>query len=456
MSYQQILKRLSALEVEVVVLREENAMLKAENKTLKKKVMTLEKQLDQSREKLSKNSSNSSIPPSQDPFRKKRSSSLREKSGKKSGGQEGHKGEFLKMSEAPDKIVEHHIEKCKHCNESLSTTKDVLVRRQVIDIPSIQPIITEHRIYKTQCTCCGTTNKSSFPQDVQGSVSYGNNVEQLIAYLNVRQYMPYNRIKEFLSQYCSIDMSEGTIDNKLNKLSNKFSVVYESIRKQVEQQSWLGSDETSMIVDGKTHWMWVWQNEQLSYLRASPSRGFTTAQTTFPNGLLESILVSDRLGAQLKQDASDNQVCIAHLLRELKSHLDAGRVHWFKDFKTLLFDAINLGKQIDYQKHDQFRAQISKLEYRKSELLNQELIQDTFAHSMQKQMKKVADKLFTFLYYEDVPSDNNSSERAIRNAKVKQKVSGMFKTQRGMQIFAILRSIIDTGIKRGFDVFTTL
>jgi len=96
------------------------------------------------------------------------------------------------------------------------------------------------------------------------------------------------------------------------------------------------------------------------------------------------------------------------------------------------------------------------LEYRKSELLNQELMQDSFAHSMQKQMKKVADKLFTFLYYEDVPSDNNSSERAIRNAKVKQKVSGMFKTQRGMQIFAILRSIIDTGIKRGFDVFTTL
>lgn len=455
MSFKDILKRLESLEIEVVVLRRKSASDDATIARLNKRVETLEKKLEKANQKLQKDSSNSSIPPSQDPFRKKKDTSLRTKSGKKPGGQPGHKGTHLQMSDHPDHIEEYRIDTCEYCNMQMEGKEDLLSRRQVIDIPPIKPIITEHRVYQSTCTCCGKLNKGEFPSDVKGHVSYGTGIDHLIVYLNVRQYISYSRIKEFLYQYCSIDLSEGTIENKIKKVTENCLEVYEQLRLQITKQTWAGSDETSIVVDGKKHWLWVWQNNWVTYLKASDSRGFVTVENTFPQGLLNTILVSDRLAAQLKQETAGNQICIPHLLRDIKGHLDAGRTTWFEEFKQLLLNAMILKKEAVFDS-DEYTEKLLELELRKSELLNKELQYDSFSFAMQKQMKKVEQYLFTFLYHQEVPPDNNSSERAIRNAKVKQKVSGMFKGATGLQCFAVLRSIIDTGIKRGMDALTVL
>lgn len=455
MKYTELIKRFEALEIEVVVLRQKSAADDATIARLNKKVSVLEKKLEKANNKNRKNSTNSSIPPSQDPFRKKKNTSLRTKSGKKTGGQPGHKGTHLKMNEHPDVIEDHKVSSCEFCNSKMMGFQDLLGRRQVIDIPPIEPIVTEHRVYQCACSGCGKLNRSKFPQGVKGNVSYGAGIDNLIVYLNVRQYMSYSRIKEFLYQYCSINLSEGTIENKINKLTKNCLEVYDQLRLQISKSFWAGSDETSVVVDGKKHWLWVWQNDYITYLKASNTRGFVTVENTYPDGLLDTIIVSDRLAAQLKQKTAGNQICIPHLLREIKGHLDAGRTKWFKDFRNLLLDATALKKKYDFGSKE-YLEKIAHLELRKSELLNIELVYDSFSFTMQKQMKKVEHYLFTFLYFKEVPPDNNSSERAIRNAKVKQKVSGMFKAFNGMNCFAILRSIIDTGIKRGLDALAVL
>ena len=146
-----------------------------------------------------KNSSNSSIPPSQDENRPKRTNSLREKSNKKVGGQKGHKGKTLEMIKNPDKVIDLFPRYCEKCNNPLSTiTPEHIASRQVVDIPPIQAIYTEYRTYKKQCSC-GCQTISKFPENITNHISYGENIESLIAYYHTRQYVPYQRMQEIFN-----------------------------------------------------------------------------------------------------------------------------------------------------------------------------------------------------------------------------------------------------------------
>ncbi len=151
------------------------------------------------------------------------------------------------------------------------------------------------------------------------------------------------------------------------------------------------------------------------------------------------------------------QVCLAHLLREIKgARQNNEKAEWLEEFKSLLLDIIQLKKNINYECLDQYQEPIVALHQRKDKLLEASLQQGTTAYAFQKSMKKVSPHLLTCLSHKDVPPDNNASERAIRNAKVKQKVSTMFKTMMGMETFAVLRTIIDTAIKKGLDPLATI
>jgi transposase len=451
----ELRKQLKASRAEVEALKiklsKSNIRIKEleiENKQLKAKLAKYEVKRD---------SSNSSIPPSQDPFRKK-NTSLRKSSGKKSGGQKGHKGHHLKMVEHPDQVVDVKVDLCSSCRQSLTLGDHHLYRTyQVTDIPPVKPQVTEYRVYQAHCPCCG--NKEVAPHNRPGKspTSYGSNIEALVGYLSVRQYLPFNRIVEFLNNCFGIKMSEGTVQNILIRLSKKSEPTYLALHQQLSTCKVLGSDETGMNVNGKQHWLWTWQNEKITWIAAAKSRGFKVVEDLFPNGLQQSIMVSDRLAAQLKQNVAGRQVCLAHLLREIKGAVqNNAKAEWLKEFKSLLLDTIQLKKHIDYEYLDQYQEQIVALHQRKDQLLEVELQQGITAHAFQKSMKKVSAHLLTCLSHKDVPPDNNASERAIRNAKVKQKVSTMFKTMVGMETFAVLRTIIDTAIKKGLDPLATI
>ena len=407
--------------------------------------------------KTPKNSGNSSLPPSHDLFRFK-NQSLREKSDKKSGGQPGHKGETLLMSPNPDKIIEHWPDtKCPQCGKVHTGEPDRIIgKRQVIDIPNIKASIIEHQILQTTCNC-GYVLAGNFPADVSAPVQYGNNLITLTAYLSSRQYVPYARLSELINSITTISMSEGTIYNLLNKAANITLPIYESIKEEVGKASTVGGDESGIKVNNKNHWAWTWQTILATYIVITNSRGFVTVKNTFPDGFPNATYVSDALSAQLKTVAKRHQLCLAHLLRELKYFEETYHHKWVIEMTDLLKSAIALKNRMTERQYTEPLEERNRILHKFGILINQLLpdkVEKIFP--FQRRLKKRKDEVFNFLFYPNVPYDNNASEQSIRTIKVKQKVSGSFRSERGSEIFAILRSVFDTTIKKGGNPFETI
>lgn len=403
-----------------------------------------------------KNSGNSHIPPSASLGKPLRNQSLREKSEKKAGGQSGHEGSTLAFSAVPDAIISHVPGYCHYCGDDLSDFPAIPINeRQVIDIPIPAPICTEHRTFAKTCSC-GMINKGEFPANVKAKVQYGTHIEALSAYLNIRQYMPYGRIQEFYSQVMGLKISQGGIAGSLQRFTGKAMPLYEEIKNRVEKATCIGTDETGAKINGKTHWYWTWQNPELTFIVQSPGRGFKTIEETFANGLPNALLVHDRWAAHFKCESLGHQICLAHLFRDLNYVHQVHQSDWALSLKSVLKQAITLSKETCFDGLSP-NALRDKLEALLNDLLQLQLPdKDKLAIKLQKKLRRISTFILCFLHYNNVPPDNNGSERAIRNIKVKQKISGGFRSNSGADGFAILRSVIDTTIKSGKNVFDEL
>ena len=325
-----------------------------------------------------------------------------------------------------------------------------------MDIPPVEPEYTEHRIYQKTCRC-GHITKSDFPQGVNTPVSYGNNVESLIGYLHSRQYIPFDRMREIFHDLFTLPISEGGLHYILNRLAAKALPAYELIRNKIANSKVVGTDETGVKINGKKHWYWTWQNKKFTFIAISENRGFETIRKNFSQGFPKSILMHDCWKSHFQTQVHTHQLCLAHLFRELNYFTERYKDSWPGRLKKILKEAIEVKKQMrtgDYYQNYRPRSNIeSLLDALLSEVVNErhkELV------SFKKRMVKYRAYLLNFLHYPNVPPDNNGSERAIRNVKVKQKISGQFKAMAGAKQFAVLRSITDTAIKNGKNVFNEL
>ena len=421
---------------------------------LLERVAALEKELALLRN--GRKSSTSSTPSSQDIGSSNRKS-LREPSNRKSGGQPGHQGSTLEMKAEPDKM-EHYIPLfCKSCGEKLEATAELTERRQEIVLPPIEPQYVEHCSYTIKCGHCGDYTTARMPEHLTNNIQYGKNIEALIGYLSVSHYIPYQRITQLLHDCFNLPISEGSIDNILERLREKSGYVYELIKRKIEESTVVGSDETGTHIQGKKGWFHVWQTTLLTYIESSWERSYKSIQKVFEKGLPASILVSDCWAAQLKTPANTHQLCIAHLLRELNNFIDALQCQWSVQMKTLLLHALEIKKEkqpIAYYCPD---PKVQLIEKQLDDLL---CIPITDKHkkiqAFIKRLMKNRKYLLTFLYHPKVPSDNNGSERAIRNAKVKTKVSGGFRSEQGAERFVVLRSVVDTARKNKQNPFHAL
>ena len=405
-------------------------------------------------------SSNSHLPPSKDLASTiKRNQSLRERSTRPIGGQKGHKGHTLQMVAHPTQVEDLVSAYCNKCGGSLdSSSKQLVSRRQVFDIPVIEPEIIEYRQYGIICDC-GHLQKADYPEYVTNHVQYGKNLQSLVIYQSIYQYMPFKRLQDFFDKVMGVCLSKGTLENILRRSALKAESTYQKLRKVVEVSLFVGSDETGAKVKGKKSWFWVWQTALVTYMLAACSRSKKVIEDTFPDGLPNAIVCSDRLAAQLSTVSKGSQICLVHLLRDLNFLIEKEKTPWAKEFKQLLKDAIALKQeQVQYQRGD---PRTKDIEDRTDRLLSDsfaELGWGKEAHhktmTFFKAMVKLRECLFVFLYNADVPPDNNASERAVRPIKVKMKISGQFKSLQ--QEFAILRSIVDTAIKNGQPVFEAI
>ena len=449
------LREIERLTKENEELRKENQQLKEIIQVLLSKIASLEERL--SRYENPKNSRNSSIPPSHDYSRVPKTRSLREPSGKKTGGQPGHEGTTLEMVEKPDEFIKHIPQFCTFCGFDMRHIHAELVEcRQEVDLPVIQPVYIEHQMFQKTCTC-GKKVVAGFPDGIPPGISYGQNVESLAAYMNARQFVPFHRLAEMFRYVFHIPISEGTLVKAVHRVAEKAIPAYELIRTRAKAAAVIGGDETGMKINGQKGWFWTLQGKFFTYIIASLNRGAQTLYDHFPKGFAFSVLVHDCLRLYFKVPAVAHQICLAHLLREFNHIHDCYRIPWATDFKQLLLEAMVFKKTLlseDYPK-----TLIRRIEFEKRlDGLLQEPIdkKHTIAKSLQNRLVRHRHHILTFLYYREVPPDNNGSERAIRNVKVKQKISGQFKSFAGAESFAILRSIIDTAIKNKLNPLQSL
>jgi transposase len=442
-------KRIIELEAIVASLTQQNAELLT-------KISVLEAKL--SHYLTRKDSNNSSIPPSQDPHRIKRTESLREKTGRKAGGQPGHDGACLEMSAEPDDIVVHKPSSCSCCGRDLSSiASEFIGKRQVIDLPPVKPVITEHQIYGKRCLC-GHLTESEYPQEAHSAVCYGNRIQGLTAYLHARQYVPFERMREMYGNIFGLCISSGTLVNMVHSFADKAKYAYDEILRRITHSKVVGADETGVCVSGKNHWAWVFQTPVATYIYPDPSRGKKVIDKLFPDGFPQTTLVHDCWSPYFGVSTARHQICTAHLLRELK-YLDKrySEQRWTADFRNLLHKALELKKTL--RKEDYFKpvAQRTLLEEELDLLLGGTINE---AHKklivFKARIEKYRNHLFRFLYHYAVPPDNNASERAVRTFKVKQKVSGLFRAKEGVDAFAVIRSVIDTTIKNAQNVWDAL
>ncbi len=407
--------------------------------------------------KRGRKSTTSSTPSSQD-YTRSNTYNSRKKSERKSGGQKGHKGNSLTMSTKPDETI-HYVPKfCNDCGMPLNSLKVRFSRRrQEIIIPPISPQYIEHQSYKCTCENCGTTTESKMPKHLKANIQYGQNIQSLVTYLSVYQYLPAKRLTQFLNDFYNIKMSQGTLFNILSSMSNKAEPTYKEIQQRLTIAKYVGGDETGAHINKDKAWFWIFQNDLLTFIRASSSRAYQVIKETFPKGFPMSVYVSDSLPAQLKINSLAKQLCLAHLLRELKKFEEVFDSQWAIQLKALFKKAISYKKKMQETHYSTTNQIVEDYENELSKLLEVDIsTMHKKEQAFVRRLRKRRNSIFTFLYYKEVPPDNNASERGIRNIKVKMKISNQFKSYEFAQYFAVIRSVIDTTIKNGQDVFTAL
>jgi transposase len=449
---EQILEELLSLRAEVILLRAENASLRLQVSSLTQEVSSLTYQLEQS--KIKKNSHNSSIPPSQDISRK--NTSLRTSSGKPIGGQLGHEGKTLLFDKSPTDVIDLMPTLCSSCGESLASTEGVFTqRRQLIDIPPVQISCTEYRQFSKQCSCCGNKEAANFPKEVSNYIQYGTNIQTMAVYNWQHQYLPFKRLQQWFYDIFSLKISKGTLENMIRRVASSMQPSYQQIQQQIALATCVGADETGVSINGKNNWIWVWQNEFYTFLSCSASRGFKTIEALFPEGFINAILVSDRWKAQLATNAASHQLCLAHLLRDTNYVIDTEpSCNFATDLKALFQQAI--AQKNSFVESSTENITCKKIEAELDKLLAQNIDPTKYpnATTLQKSLINYRNYVFKFLYHQEVPFENNASERSIRMIKVKEKISGGFKSLQ--DAYCTIKSVVDTATKNEINPYITI
>ena len=426
-------------------LSEENEALRVENERLHK-LLTENKEVK-------KTSRNSNLPPSSD-LDKDNRTNKRPNSDKPSGGQPGHKGHTLEMVEQPNKIIPSIPKICFKCGKPLDLqTKILNSSRQVFDVPKVQHTVNQFDSFKIICNC-GACNIGQFPDYVKAKTQYGQGLRSWISYLNAYQFISYNRIKDFFKVAFNINLSEGTIFKAIKRTAFKAKGLYQFIQKFITHADVVGADETVIRVNGKKYYIWVWQNNKATFIVAADNRRKDNIYQYFPHGFPCATLVSDRYAAHLSTPANMHQICWAHIIRHCQFLIESENNQWVHD----LIDIYQMAKHLEKLKNTTNKKgmKAKRLEDSMNELLLRHIDPDKFPKSLilQKSLLENREALFNFVYHKKIPSHNNASEIAIRNFKVKMKVSGQFKS--AQNYFVVIRSLIDTLIKNNKPIFDSL
>ena len=420
------------------------------------------------RDELAKDSHNSSQPPSSDGLKKPRTRSLRQKGQRPKGGQPGHQGNTLKMVAEP-----HRVTSCPHCQTDLSDIEPMgYEKRQVFDVPPVRLKVTEHQAEIKQCPDCGQPVKGEFPAHVTQPAQYGPRLKAQASYLNNYHFIPLARTEELLTDFYGQSPTEPVIIEANQQLVQQTQPSRASIKQQLIAADVANFDESGLRVEGKLHWLHVVSTPELTLYHVHPKRGQAGMEA---GGILPQFqggAVHDHWSAYLKFDNCQHYFCNAHHLRELQFILEQYQQTWAAEMAQLLLDikaevegtpppAMSLSPQ----RLAHYEAEYDKLIAKGLEANPPSDNPPPKKRGRPKQSppKNLLDRLqahksgvLAFMYDFRVPFDNNLAERDVRMVKIKQKVSGTFRTQSGADNFCAIRSYISTVRKQGHNVIDAI
>lgn len=446
---------------------EELRISREENKALKEKIAELER-------RLKKDSSNSNNPPSTDRFvRKPKPKSERGKSGKKTGGQPGHQGITLYPTDHPDEIKYYNVEQCQSCNHDLSAIESIdFTARQECDIPPIKPIITEHRMVSKKCPKCKKVNVAEGPNELTQPIQYGPRISAVAAYLHYYQLLPIKRSQELFVDLFFLPMSQGTLINMYEAVYAQLEVSDNQIRNILLKSPSLNCDETSMYINGKIQWLHVASNEDATSYFIHQKRGTLAinAMNLLPH--YTGTMVHDYWTPYFTYEQGSHALCNAHHLRELRAMHENHEQSWAQKMRLLLLQAnkavieckdagqLELPRDLLRVFDANYDAIIKTAQ---SQIPDIKIKSGKRGKTKQHPAKNLLDRLtlkkaetLRFMHDFNVPFTNNQAERDIRMAKVKQKVSGCFRSEEGASRYSRLRSYMSTSQKRGINVLVAL
>lgn len=418
-------------------------------------------------DRLAADSRNSSEPPASDPAPKPRS--LREKTGRKPGGQAGRKGVTLSWSDEPDRVVAHAPKDCGGCGAPLAGAETVgRERRQVVDLPELRLVTTEHVVERKRCGVCGSIAAGRFPVEAAGAVSYGPSIRGLGVYLNQYQLLPYGRARELLADLFGCSFSAGALHSAVERCHESLGGTEEAIKRGLRRAAVAHFDETALDVAGGRRWLHVAGTHSLTHYGVHPKRGTEAMREVGVLPGFGGVAVHDGLYSY-GEFGCEHALCNVHHLRELLFVEEQHEQGWAGRMRALLLEmrgaveeAVGGGQATSLEPGSGYEARYRALV---DEGLEANPPAVTGKPGRRKRTKggNLADRLYKhqadvlrFIRDFRVPFDNNLAERDIRMVKVQQKVSGCFRTERGAAMFCRIRGYISTARKQGHNPLSAL
>ena len=425
------------------------------------------------RDQLAKNSHNSGKPPGSDGLKKPRVQNLRRKTERRSGGQKGHPGHTLEMVEQPDHVQVYQVSECSHCATDLRPIEPCgLERRQVFDVPPVRIEITEHQAEVKECPQCGNRVKGDFPSDVTQPVQYGSRIKAQTAYLNNYQLIPWARTCELLGDFYGHAPAEALVQEANSAVVESIEPSLDATQEQLIASDVVHFDESGLRVAGQLNWLHVASTDYLTYYGVHPKRGQDGMKAI---GILPAFAgraVHDGWQSYFVFDNCQHALCNAHHLRDLLFVVEQYEQKWAEEMILLLLD---IKTEVDAAPTDSMSLPSERLVYfeqRYDKLIERGLEANPppddpppkqRGRKKQSPPKNLLDRLqkykpqaLAFMYDFRVPFDNNLAERDVRMVKIKQKISGAFRTRSGAETFCAIRSYISTVRKHGLNVIDAL